>query len=95
MEGIRTRHALRGRGFALGLALLPSALSSCGGDGLPVSKANEDHTEPAISEVGGVRVVENRTPQELLVAYAELPSRELQPLFLGDVAAVRDDDQRG
>ena len=87
MAVIQIRHSVRGRGFALGLALLPFALSSCGGDGRPVAEPNEGYVEPSVLEVGGYRVVENEAPRELVITYAEMPSRELRPLFLGDVAA--------
>ncbi len=88
MAVTRTRHSARGRGFALGLALLPFALSSCGGDDRPVAEPNQRYAEPSILEVNGYRVVENWAPGELAITYAQLPSRELRPLFLGDVAAV-------
>ena len=87
MAVTQTRHSARGRGFALGLALLTSALSSCGGDGRPVAEPNEGYVEPSVSNAGGFRAVENTGPREILTLYTELPSRELRPLFLGDVAA--------
>jgi thiol-disulfide isomerase/thioredoxin len=67
---------------------LPSALSSCGGDDRPVAEPNEVYVEPSFVDVGGYQVVENKAPRELIISYAELPSRELRPLFLGDVAVV-------
>jgi hypothetical protein len=77
MAVTQTRHSVRGRGFALGLALLPFALSSCGGDGRPVAEPNEGYVEPSVLEVGGYRVVDNKAPREILTPFAELPSREL------------------
>jgi thiol-disulfide isomerase/thioredoxin len=83
-----SRHSVRGWGLALGLALLPSALSSCGDDDRPVAEPNEIYVEPSVADVGGHRVVKNKAPRERIITYAKLPSRGPRPLFLGDAAAT-------
>ena len=82
----RIGHSTEGRGLALGLVLCSSALLACGVDSRPVAVANASYAEPSISGEGSRRLVENHAARELLAVYAELPQREVRPLFLADAA---------